>query len=321
MSVLKQCGESSYRTFRKLVSAITIVMVLWGIIGFTFAQRYLNIHSVIGSIFVALVFMTIVLCIERIIILKDGGKNVIYVFRIAIAICMALLGSFIFDQLMFRNDLEAKIKDNREGLVVETINTRMQVYDDDYRRISTTMDSLNRVNDSLMTILANKPVIKTVSSSTSVSSVTDSLGHPITNRVINVGNVANPVSMQVEANLSQIRSYHDQLNGLTEQKQQVDSVVRKEFEMRPIGFMEELNASISVISQSWLGLVFYILLFIFLMFLELFVVSIKWGEAKCDYELMVLHQLDLKNRQLENSKQNIVRKYLTGELGESDKNA
>lgn len=319
LSVLKQCGESSYRTFRKLVSAIIIVMILWGIIGFSFAQRYLNIQSIIGSLFVAIVFMTIVLCIERIIILKDGGAKWIYVFRILIAICMAILGSFIFDQLMFRNDLEAKIKDNREELVVETIEKRMQVYDEDYRRISTTMDSLNRINDSLTTILMNKPVITAVSSTTSTSTTKDSLGNqkPTTTKQVNIGYVENPLNMQVKANNVQIESYHNKLNELTNQRRMVDSVVRAEFEVRPIGFMEELNASISVISQGWLGLVFYVLLFIFLMFLELFVVSIKWGEQKCDYELMVLHQLELKERQLENLKQNIVKKYLTGENTET----
>ena len=314
LDVLKQCGESSFRTFRKLVSAITIVMLLWGIIGYTFANRYLNIHSIIGCLGTALVFMTIVLCIERIIILKDGGSKGIYIFRIAIAVCMALLGSFIFDQLMFRNDLEAKIKDNREKLIVETINTRMKVYDDDYRRISMSMDSINHVTDSLSAELQRRPYITlTENSITRGPATIDSLGNKRqeVSRTTTTSHAANPLGMQVNANYEQIVSYNKKLDNLTKQKQVVDSVVREEFRDRPLGFMEELNASIAVISQSWLGFVFYLLLFVFLMFLELFVVSIKWGEDKCDYELMVLHQLELKQLTLKNSKQSLIQKYLT----------
>lgn len=31
-NILKECGEASYRQFRKLLSAICIMMVLWGTI-------------------------------------------------------------------------------------------------------------------------------------------------------------------------------------------------------------------------------------------------------------------------------------------------
>ena len=31
--ILKECGEASYRQYRKLLSAISIMMVLWGTIG------------------------------------------------------------------------------------------------------------------------------------------------------------------------------------------------------------------------------------------------------------------------------------------------
>jgi hypothetical protein len=37
-NILKECGEASYRQFRKLLSAICIMMVLWGTIGYCFAD-------------------------------------------------------------------------------------------------------------------------------------------------------------------------------------------------------------------------------------------------------------------------------------------
>lgn len=44
--ILRECGEASYRQFRKLLSAICIMMILWGTIGYCFADRYINIESV-----------------------------------------------------------------------------------------------------------------------------------------------------------------------------------------------------------------------------------------------------------------------------------
>ena len=36
-NILNECGEASYRQYRKLLSAICIMMVLWGTIGYCFA--------------------------------------------------------------------------------------------------------------------------------------------------------------------------------------------------------------------------------------------------------------------------------------------
>ena len=45
----------------------------------------------------------------------------------------------------------------------------------------------------------------------------------------------------------------------------------------------------------------YIILFMFLTFLELFVLTIKTGDSKCDYELIVEHQLELKKNVMLNT--------------------
>ena len=81
VNILKDCGEASHRTFKKLTSAITIMMILWGTIGYCFADRYINIESVYGKIAVSIAFMIIVLCIERIIILTVGKATWTYTFR------------------------------------------------------------------------------------------------------------------------------------------------------------------------------------------------------------------------------------------------
>ena len=115
--ILSTCGEASKRQFRKLLSAISIMMILWGTIGYCFAQNYLGIDNIIGRLGVACAFMVIVLCIERVIILNVGRNVLMAIMRGFLALCMAILGASIFDQLMFKNDIAQEIASHREDLI------------------------------------------------------------------------------------------------------------------------------------------------------------------------------------------------------------
>ena len=123
--ILKECGEASYRQYRKLLSAICIMMVLWGTIGYCFADRYINIESCVLKVCVSLAFMLIVLCVERVIILTVGKAKLMSIMRILMALCMAVLGSCIFDQIIFRNDIQQTIQEHREDVIKETIVKRL----------------------------------------------------------------------------------------------------------------------------------------------------------------------------------------------------
>ena len=73
-NILKECGEASQRQFRKLLSAISIMMILWGTIGYCCAERYIGIQTLIPKLAIAIVFMFIILCVERVIILTVGKQ-------------------------------------------------------------------------------------------------------------------------------------------------------------------------------------------------------------------------------------------------------
>ena len=143
-NILKECGEASYRQFRKLLSALCIMMVLWGTIGYCFADRYINIESCLLKICVALAFMFIVLCVERVIILTVGKARMMSFMRVLLALCMAILGSCIFDQIIFRNDIQQAIQEHREDIIKVTITKRLSIYDSDIQRITHEMDSLSK---------------------------------------------------------------------------------------------------------------------------------------------------------------------------------
>ena len=66
-----------------------------------------------------------------------------------------------------------------------------------------------------------------------------------------------------------------------------------------MGFLTEFIATIDVIKQSIWSILLYGVLFLILMSIETFVVSIKAADTKCDYEYMVEEQLKRKIRAME----------------------
>lgn len=307
--ILKECGEASYRQYRKLLSAISIMMILWGTIGYCFADRYINIESCALKICVALAFMFVVLCVERVIILTVGKAHLMSFMRVLLALCMAVLGSCIFDQIIFRNDIQQAILEHREEVIDETIAKRLSIYDNDILRITQEMYSLSKATITLNEELQKRPVIKGTNVYTQEQVVgVDENGKPkkVRTQTVNTITMANPLAEQLKANNDQIQIYSKQLEQLRLDKKEVAENVRVEVSQRAPGFIEELEATLKVVSQSKVSLAFYIILFCFLTFLELFVLTIKMGENKCDYELIVENQLNLKKNLMEQTAQSVL---------------
>ncbi len=308
-NIMRECGEASYRQYRKLLSAICIMMVLWGTIGYCFADRYLNIESCFLKACVSLAFMFIVLCVERVIILNVGKAYAMGGMRFLMALCMAFLGACIFDQIIFRNDIQQAIQEQREEIISKTITKRLFIYDSDIQRISQEMDSLSEATIALNEELQKRPVIKGTNVSTQEQVIgIDENGKPkkVKTQTVNTITLANPLTEQLKANNDQIQIYSTQLEQLRLDKKEVAETVRAEISQRAPGFIEELEATLKVVSQSKVSLAFYIILFCFLTFLELFVLTIKMGENKCDYELIVENQLYMKRSLMERTAQNVL---------------
>ena len=307
--ILKECGEAIHRQYRKLLSAICIMMALWGTIRYCFADRYVNIESTVLKVVVSLMFMLIVLCVERVIILTVGKAYLMTVMRVMLALCMAFLGACIFDQIIFRNDIQQAIQDQREDVKKETILKRMSIFENDEKRITQEMDSLNMKSVALGEELMKRPTIKSVNVSTQEQVVgVDENGNPkkVRNRNTEIVNIANPLAEQLKSNNNQIEIYQNQLEQLRQDKKDISQTVSEEINSRPVGFIEELEATLKVVSNSIVSLVFYIVLFCFLTFLELFVLTIKMGDTKCDYDLIVENQLKLKKNLMDQTSQSLM---------------
>ena len=310
-NILSECGEASHRQFRKLISALSIMLILWGTIGYCFADRYINLHSCLLKICVSLVFMFIVLSVERVIILTVGKARLMTAMRVMLALCMAFLGACIFDQIIFRNDIHQAIQEHREDVIKETVTKRLSIYESDIQRITHEMDSLSKSTVHIGEELQNKPTIKGTNVSTQEQVVgVDENGKPKKVRTQSVSTVvmANPLAEQLKANNEQIQIYANQLEQLRQDKKNILETTTAEVHHRAPGFIEELEATLQVVSQSPISLAFYIILFCFLTFLELFVLTIKMGDSKCDYDLIVENQLNLKRSLMDQTSHSLLAK-------------
>ena len=305
--ILKECGEASHRQYRKLLSALCIMMLLWGTIGYCFADRYINIESTLFKIVVTIAFMLIILCVERVIILTVGKARLMTTMRVMLALCMAFLGACIFDQIIFRNDIQQAIQEHREDVIKATIIKRLSIYESDILRITHDMDSLSKSTIALGEELQKRPTIKgtNVTSQEQVVMGDDGTPKKIRTQSVNTVTMANPLAEQLKANNEQIQIYSKQLEQLRQDKKDIAQTTTAEVSQRAPGFIEELEATLSVVSNSWISLAFYVVLFLFLTFMELFVLTIKMGESKCDYELIVENQLNLKKNLMDQTRQSL----------------
>ena len=312
-NILSECGEASHRQFRKLISALSIMLILWGTIGYCFADRYINLDSFLLKVCVSLVFMFIVLSVERVIILTVGKARLMTAMRVMLALCMAFLGACIFDQIIFRNDIHQAIQEHREDVIKETVTKRLSIYESDIQRITHDMDSLSKATVLIGEELQKRPTIKGTNVSTQEQVVgVDENGKPKKVRTQSVSTVvmANPLAEQMKANNEQIQIYANQLEQLRQDKKNILETTTAEVHHRAPGFIEELEATLQVVSQSPISLAFYIILFCFLTFLELFVLTIKMGDSKCDYDLIVENQLNLKRTLMDQTSHSLLAKNI-----------
>jgi len=298
--ILENCREVSYATLRRYIAAIAILSIIWGLIGYNFASNYLEITSLPGKAITSLFFITIIVCIERYIIMSYGNLSVLRIFRIILAVLMAVLGSTIFDQIVFKKDIDIRMKNIRTEQINAEIPKRTMLIDNEIKEISKTIDSITAMNKGLYDELIKFPVIIIPEVTTTRRQAgKDSVGNPIyeNDRTVTQRSVSNPKTEQVQKNEELLKEYRDRGKVLQDRRLNVAEEVRVEYTNEKSGFLEELGALYSLLGEKWIILAFYIFLFLFLMCLELLVITTK-GIEKCDYEELLIFQKTIRIEEL-----------------------
>lgn len=285
-SVLAQCSEASKTQLSKYTSALLILIIVWSITGFCFAQRYIGL-PVWGCILVSLVFITIVIMIERQILLALHPTKKLVTFRLVIAIIMAIVGSSIFDQTMFGKDIDKQMADTIELQTADLTQKRVSNIDSKLMAFQIEKDSLNKINSELQADVNAHPWIiqKSVTNSQDRLVVNGKI-KVVNNPSVTTNQVANPKQIVIAANNEKIKQIVLQENDLNKKKLTVEEDTRKECQAN-VGFLEELEAMVSIVTTRTVAGIFYVIFFLLLMSLELFVVTSKMGDEECDYELAI----------------------------------
>ena len=285
--VLAQCSEASRCQLSKYTSALMILILIWSVTGFCFAQRYIGL-PVWGCCLVSLFFITIVIMIERQIILTTEKSLSMLAFRAVIALVMAIVGSTIFDQTMFGKDIDKQMANTIEVQVAELTTQRVHTIDEKLAALKTESDSITAINSLLQEDVNKNPFIIQTSRTSASNKVLmpDGSFKTVSNPSVTKSEVPNPKLTQIETNNKKLDQISEQEQKWTEKKQTMEEDVRKECK-ESVGSLEELEAMWSIITNRPLAGAFYLVFFFLLMSLELFVVVSKTVDKECDYEAAI----------------------------------
>ena len=294
-NIVNNSSEVAAKTVKRYTAALIIVSILWCFIGYSFTDRYIH-AGLLCSIIGALLFVIIIIQIERQIILSISPTKWLYWSRGVIAILMATIGSIIIDQIIFKEDIELEkttyIEERvKKALGPKTEELRIQIAKLDSIIQVKELESANLLND-----IARNPTIPDVSTNKTTSPGPN--GQNLTSTTVIRTNIANP---KIE-----VRKQSDEtIKLLRVQKFAKDSAllnIRPQLEKEissKIGFLDELKIMYSLINESNVALAFYLIWFFFLFGLEMLVLISKVNEKENDYEKTVKHHMDLQIRRLE----------------------
>lgn len=302
-TIITNSSEVSAKTVKKYLSAILIVSILWGFIGYSFAQRYLH-AGIVGSMIVSIVMIVIVIQIERQIILSMGRNSLVPIFRSLIGIVMAVIGSVIIDQIIFKEDVEKARISNVQTEVnnILPVKTRELDYQINQLDSAITLKEAERV--SIIDEITKKPFIKSATSETrhfqmqkssNGGQVKDTLVKRTDFALTDVANPKAKLLPDIEEQISQLRAQKSE-------KETSKINIREELETElnsKTGFLDELKILFSILLSSWIAMVVWCMFFLFLMSIEVLVLVNKFGEEKNDYDTIIMHQKDTKIKMVE----------------------
>lgn len=302
-SLIKNSSESSARMVKKYLSAILIISIIWGFIGYSFSQRYLR-TDMMGSAIAAFVMITIIIQIERQIILCAGKNKGVIFFRVLIGIIMALIGSVIMDQIMFREDVEKhKIVKIQED-VKKVLPEKTTELDNQINQLVAAIDFKESERTSIIEEISKKPFVKSMMSETKhiPMQVNGNNGEKRDTIVRRTNNTLSDVTNPKAELLPEIDRQIVQLREQKSQKENSKLTIRTDLEndlISKTGFLDEINVLLDILLTSKIAGSVWILFFLFFLTIELFVLVNKFGDKENDYDRVITHQRDTRIKMID----------------------
>lgn len=307
-AIVRNSSEISAKAVKRYTSAMMIVCILWSFIGYTFTKRYVH-GGAWGSIAGAVVFVLIIIQIERQIILSINPTKWLYLARGVIAALMAIIGAIIIDQIIFKEDIDLEKITFIEARVKKALGPKTQELRYQIASLDTAIAKKNYERALIVQEVSKSPTILVYSTHTVMKEQTTISTDPVTGlpvtkkssaptSVTSSDNVANP-------KIALIQPLQDNINLLSAQKAEKENALlnirpslEKEISSK-VGFLDELEVMYSLITRSGVALSVWLIWFFFLLGLEMLVLISKMNEKENDYERTVKHHMALQLKKLD----------------------
>jgi len=299
--ILSNCSEVSVRKVKKYAAALLIIMTVWAFVGYCFCGRYMKLE-VTGSIIGAFISVVIVIQIERQILLSEKNNKWLKFTRIGLALLMAVIGSLIIDQIIFKDDIDKAKMEANQKKVNSLMPEKTRQVTDQISRIDSILKSKEIERNILLQDISRNPNIRTISTSSSpipLSNTTvDSTKTSITKTTLkyatstHVNFIPNPKIGQLPSIDSQIANLNAEKTLKENMLLTVKSDLEKEVNSK-VGFLDELEVMFSLLTKSSIALLVYIIWLAFLLLLELLILIGKSNESDSDYDKTIEKQMNI----------------------------
>lgn len=275
--------------------------MLWAFIGFNFTARYLH-GSIIASTIVALIMIIVVIQIERQILMSLHSNKGGLIIRALIGVIMAIIGSFIVDQIIFKDDVEqyrmAAVQDRINNILpIKTMELKGQIV-----QIAKAIDEKESERNALLEELGRKPTITTPTSVGKYEK--DSTGKMVMVRQeVTYQSVPNPKANIVTKIDEQLAMLRNELTKKEDLLLNIRADIEKEVKNKT-GFLDEVGSLYKIVVSSGLSTFIWLLFFLFFLFWELFILFNKINDKETDYEIVLLHQMETRKRKIKEIEKN-----------------
>jgi hypothetical protein len=120
----------------------------------------------------------------------------------------------------------------------------------------------------------------------------------VTKTDLTLTDVANPKADLIQNVDQQITDLRTQKSEKQKSRINIRQDLETELKLK-IGFLDELKVLLSILTSHGIALFVWICLFFFFFSIELFVLVSKFGDRKNDYDVTILHQLDVRIKMIE----------------------
>lgn len=306
--IVMNSSEATAKSVKRYTAALLIVCLLWAFIGYTFTERYLH-GGIVGSAGGALVMMVIVVQIERQIILTVHANAKLYWARAIIAGMMALIGSVIIDQTIFKQDIELEQITRLESRIKDALPPRMEELRSQIAGLNADIHTKEKEHLALVDDLNQHPTIKNTTLEKKPMPRQSIKRDPATGESISVQVIEDRTSVTVidvpNPKQAQLAPLEHAIAALRAQKVEKEKAllnirpqVEKEIKSH-VGFMDELDAVMDIMMRSPVAMIVWLIWFLFLMGLELLVLIGKSADKGNDYDKTIRHQMELQMRRLD----------------------